>query len=99
MKTDLEIAQEIIMEPIESIAAKLGIASELLDHYGRYKAKIAIDDNLKNKPVQGKLVLVTAITPTPAGEGKSTTTIGLGDALNRLGQLTTVCIREPSLGR
>ncbi|NLZ61554.1 MAG: formate--tetrahydrofolate ligase [Acholeplasmataceae bacterium] len=99
MKTDLEIAQENKMEPIETIAAKLGINSERLEHYGRYKAKIIIDDDfILSHPVKGKLVLVTAITPTSAGEGKSTTTIGLGDALNRLGYQTTVCIREPSLG-
>ncbi|MFA5466283.1 MAG: formate--tetrahydrofolate ligase [Candidatus Izemoplasmatales bacterium] len=98
MKTDLEIAQENKMEPIESIAKKLNIALDDLEHYGKYKAKVAISDSNYSKRHNSKLILVTAITPTPAGEGKSTTTIGLGDAINKLGHLTTVCIREPSLG-
>ena len=87
------------MLPIEEIAAKLGIADADLEHYGRHKAKVSLDlyRRLETKP-NGKLVLVTAITPTPAGEGKTTTSIGLCDALNRIGKKTSVCLREPSLG-
>ncbi|MGH8757816.1 MAG: formate--tetrahydrofolate ligase, partial [Burkholderiales bacterium] len=78
---------------------KLGIDEEHLEPYGHYKAKLSLDfvDSLKNKP-DGKLILVTAITPTPAGEGKTTTTVGLGDALNRIGKKAVICLREPSLG-
>jgi len=96
---DIEIARQATKQPIEKIAATLGLTSDDLECYGRYKAKIHLDAcaaRMKNKP--GKLVLVTAITPTPAGEGKTTTTIGLGDALNQLGKKTTICLREPSLG-
>ena len=97
MKTDIEIAQEAKMRPITEIAAQLGLSDEHVIPYGRYKAKIdhrLIHDAKK----QGKLILVTAISPTPAGEGKTTTSVGLADALNRLGKKTVVCLREPSLG-
>ena len=98
-KTDLEIAQECTMEPIEKVAEKVGIPADALELYGKYKAKLSFDylKQLENNPT-GKLVLVTAINPTKAGEGKSTTTIGLGDALNRLGKKTMIALREPSLG-
>ena len=98
-KTDLEIAQECVMEPIEQVAAKVGIPSDQLEHYGKYKAKLSFD-YLRNieKNEYGKLILVTAINPTRAGEGKSTTTVGLGDAMNRLGKKTMMALREPSLG-
>ena len=85
------------MLPIEQVAAKLGIAPENLEHYGHYKAKVDIHA-MKNLPRKAKLVLVTAISPTPAGEGKTTTSIGLADALSCLGKKTVVCLREPSLG-
>ncbi len=96
---DIEIARKSKMLPISEIAAKLNIGDDDLEHYGRSKAKISLDlfRRLENEPT-GKLVLVTAITPTPAGEGKTTTSIGLCDALNRIGKRTTVCLREPSLG-
>ncbi len=96
---DIEIARRSKMLPIEEIAAKLGIADDDLEHYGKFKAKVSLDlyRRLENKPA-GKLVLVTAITPTPAGEGKTTTSIGLCDGLNRIGKKTSVCLREPSLG-
>ena len=96
---DIEIARNSTIKPIEEIAAKLGIADEDLEHYGKYKAKVSLDlyRRLESKPT-GKLVLVTAITPTPAGEGKTTTSIGLCDGLNRIGKKATVCLREPSLG-
>ena len=96
-KTDIEIAQESTMLPIEQVAAKLGIAPANLEHYGHYKAKVDIHA-MKNLPLKSKLVLVTAISPTPAGEGKTTTSIGLADALSCLGKKTVVCLREPSLG-
>ncbi len=100
--SDIEIAQASKMLPINGIAAKLGIGEEFLEPYGRFKAKISfklVNNVLARKRREcGKLVLVTAINPTPAGEGKTTTTIGLGDALNRLGVNTTLCLREPSLG-
>lgn len=95
--SDIEIAQSCKMEHIGEIAKKCGIDENDLEYYGRYKAKIDFT-HLKNMPRKGKLVLVTAITPTPAGEGKTTTTIGLADALNKIGKQTTVAIREPSLG-
>ncbi|MDD3113034.1 MAG: formate--tetrahydrofolate ligase [Candidatus Izemoplasmatales bacterium] len=99
MKTDLEIAQSVPLKPIEDIAAKIGLKPEDIERYGSTKAKIKMDVVTDPKRrADGKVILVTAITPTPAGEGKSTTTIGLGDALNRLGHPTTICIREPSLG-
>ena len=97
--TDLEIAQACELEPIEKIAAKAGIDKEAIEPYGKYKAKISFDylNSLKDKE-DGKLILVTAINPTKAGEGKSTTTVGLGDALNQLGYSTMMALREPSLG-
>ena len=99
-KSDIEIAQAAAMRPIVEVAEeKLGIPGEAVSPYGRYKAKISLDyiASLSNRP-DGKLILVTAITPTPAGEGKTTTTVGLGDALNLLGKRAMMCIREPSLG-
>ncbi len=99
-KSDIEIAQAAKMRPIMDIAReKLGIAPENLDPYGHYKAKVSMDyiKSLKSKP-NGKLILVTAITPTPAGEGKTTTTVGLTDALNHIGKKAMMCLREPSLG-
>ena len=96
---DIEIARRAKMLPIEEIAAKLGIGDDDLEHYGKHKAKVSLDlyRRLADSPT-GKLVLVTAITPTPAGEGKTTTSIGLGDGLNRIGKRATVCLREPSMG-
>lgn len=98
-KSDLEIAQECVMEPIEKVAAKVGIPEDQLEHYGKYKAKLSFDylKQIENNKM-GKLILVTAINPTKAGEGKSTTTVGLGDALNKLGKRTMMALREPSLG-
>ena len=95
MFTDLEIAQAAKMAPVTEIAKELGIDDDSLELYGKYKAKVALD-SFGNK--HGKLILVTAINPTPAGEGKSTTTIGLGDALHRLGKKTVIALREPSFG-
>lgn len=97
MLTDLEIAQQATILPIEKIAETIGLKPEDLDLYGRYKAKIHWQD-IKKAPQEGKLILVTAINPTKAGEGKSTTTIGLADALNALGKKTMVALREPSFG-
>jgi formate--tetrahydrofolate ligase len=99
MKSDIEIAQAARLQPIEQVGAKLGIPADKLFRYGPTKAKLAPDfvAGLQSKPM-GKLVLVTAISPTPAGEGKTTTTIGLGDALARIGKKAAVCLREPSLG-
>ena len=99
MMSDIEIAQKNVMEPISKIADKMGILPEELEQYGHYKAKVSLDvlKRLEKKP-NGKLVLVTAITPTPAGEGKSTTSIGLAQALNRIGKNAVVALREPSLG-
>ncbi|MEM5767633.1 MAG: formate--tetrahydrofolate ligase, partial [Bacillota bacterium] len=97
IKSDIEIAQESKMLPIEQIAAKLNLAPESLESYGHYKAKVDIHA-LKELPRKAKLVLVTAINPTPAGEGKTTTSVGLADALNKIGKKTVVCLREPSLG-
>ncbi|WP_297237136.1 formate--tetrahydrofolate ligase [uncultured Faecalicoccus sp.] len=98
-KSDLEIAQECVLEPIEKVAAKIGIPADSLEHYGKYKAKLSFDfiKELENHE-NGKLILVTAINPTKAGEGKSTTTVGLGDALNQIGKKTMMALREPSLG-
>lgn len=102
MLSDIEIAQKNIMEPISVIAKKIGLGEGDLDYYGKYKAKISLASLKKlqsqfiNKP--GKLILVTAITPTPAGEGKSTVSIGLGDGLNRIGKKAVIALREPSLG-
>ena len=95
--TDIEIAQASQMLPIEEVAAKVGIKPEQLENYGHYKAKVDIHA-LKDLPRKSKLVLVTAISPTPAGEGKTTTSVGLADALNKMGKKTIVCLREPSLG-
>ncbi|MGD9833533.1 MAG: formate--tetrahydrofolate ligase [Piscinibacter sp.] len=100
MASDIDIAQKAKLQRVAALAAeKLGIPDEHLEPYGHYKAKISLDylDTLKGRP-DGKLILVTAISPTPAGEGKTTTTVGLGDALNRIGKKTMVCLREPSLG-
>lgn len=97
MKSDIEIAHEANMVHIREIAAKLGLTEDDIEYYGKHKAKINLDV-LKNKPLKGKLILVTAITPTPAGEGKSTTTIGLAQAMNRIGKHCTIALREPSLG-
>ncbi len=99
MKSDIEIAQEVSLKPITEVVAPLGITADDLELYGKYKAKLSFDKiaSLRNeKP--GKLVLVTAINPTAAGEGKSTVTIGLADALNQIGQKTMIALREPSLG-
>ncbi|NFG27170.1 formate--tetrahydrofolate ligase [Clostridium botulinum] len=99
MKTDIEIAQEAEMLHIRNIAEKLGLDEEDIEYYGKYKCKISLDvyNKVKNNR-DGKLVLVTAINPTPAGEGKSTVTVGLGDALNKMGKNTVIALREPSLG-
>ncbi len=96
-KSDIEIAQEAKLLHISEIAQKAGIDEDFIDYYGKFKAKIDLSV-LKDKSQRAKLILVTAITPTPAGEGKSTTTIGLGQALNKLGKLSIVALREPSLG-
>ncbi|MGQ0522125.1 MAG: formate--tetrahydrofolate ligase [Betaproteobacteria bacterium] len=97
--SDIEIAQQARIERVNKVAAKLGIPEEHLEPYGHYKAKVSLDfvDGLKGRP-NGKLILVTAISPTPAGEGKTTTTVGLGDALNKIGKKAIICLREPSLG-
>ncbi len=100
MKSDIEIAQKATMKPIIELAkTKLGIDSKYLEPYGHYKAKLSLDylREIEKRP-DGKLILVTAISPTPAGEGKTTTTVGLGDALNRIGKKAIICLREPSLG-
>ena len=86
MKTDIEIAQECMMEPITKVAEKAGIPEEYLEQYGKYKAKIDYNFLKKSDKEDGKLILVTAINPTPAGEGKTTTTVGLADALQRTGE-------------
>ncbi|MFW6238222.1 MAG: formate--tetrahydrofolate ligase [Bacillota bacterium] len=97
MKSDIEIAQSAEMKPIEEIASQLGLGEEELEKYGDYKAKVKLDVLDKNRE-DGKLVLVTAMTPTRAGEGKTTTSVGLSQALNRLGETASVALREPSLG-
>ena len=99
MKSDIEIARESTMQPIVDIASKIGIPQDSVLNYGKYKAKISLDfiKSLEQKP-DGKLILVTAMTPTPAGEGKTTTTVGLGDGLNAIGKKAIICLREPSLG-
>ena len=99
MKTDIEIAQEAVMEPIVRVAEKLGIKEDDLELYGKYKAKISDEfiDSIQERP-NGKLVLVTAINPTPAGEGKTTTSVGLGEAFGKLGKKAVIALREPSLG-
>ncbi|MEK9964625.1 MAG: formate--tetrahydrofolate ligase, partial [Betaproteobacteria bacterium] len=100
MQTDIEIAQKAKLKRISEIATgRLGIPEESVEPYGHYKAKLTNEfvESLKGKP-DGKLILVTAISPTPAGEGKTTTTVGLGDAMNRIGKNALICLREPSLG-
>jgi formate--tetrahydrofolate ligase len=99
MASDIEIAQQARLDRIATVAARLGIPEESLEPYGHTKAKLSLDyvDSLAGRP-DGKLILVTAMTPTPAGEGKTTTTVGLGDALNHLGRKAAICLREPSLG-
>jgi len=99
MNPDLEIARAARLRPIQEIAAKLDIPDDAVEPYGRHKAKIGLDfiESLESRP-DGALVLVTGINPTPAGEGKTTTTVGLGDALNRIGKRAAICLREPSLG-
>lgn len=99
MLTDIEIAQRAKMEAIERVAAKIGIRDEELEFYGKYKAKLSdsVWERVKNNP-DGKLVLVTAINPTPAGEGKTTTTVGLGQAMVKIGKKAMIALREPSLG-
>ncbi len=99
MKTDIEIALEAELEPIQKVAGKLGITENELDLYGKYKAKLTDDlwTRIKDRP-DGKLVLVTAINPTPAGEGKTTTTVGLGQAMDKIGKKAIIALREPSLG-
>ena len=98
MITDIQIAQEAPMLPIKEVAAAYGIGEDELELYGKYKAKLTDElwEQVKDRK-DGKLVLVTAINPTPAGEGKTTTSVGLGDALSRLGKKTLIALREPSL--
>ena len=98
-KSDIEIARETKLQPITEVGAKLDIPEEAILQFGPYKGKISFDfiRSLTDRP-DGKLILVTAITPTPAGEGKTTTSVGLGDGLNRIGKRTAICLREPSLG-
>src|SRR5262245_41412483 len=98
-KSDIEIAEAAQKRPILEIAQNLGIAPEHLEPYGHYKAKVSLDyiKSLQDRP-NGRLILVSAITPTPAGEGKTTTTVGLAEALNFIGKKAMLCIREPSLG-
>ena len=97
-KTDIEIAQECELRPITEIAARAHVDEKYLEPYGRWKAKVDPALLRESDRKDGKLVLVTAITPTPAGEGKTTTTIGLADGLRRIGKDVTVALREPSLG-
>ncbi len=99
MASDIAIAQQAKLKRVNEVAATLGIPEEHLEPYGHYKAKVSLSyaESLASRP-DGKLILVTAISPTPAGEGKTTTTVGLGDALNRIGKKAIICLREPSLG-
>ncbi|MDE5746878.1 MAG: formate--tetrahydrofolate ligase, partial [Acetatifactor sp.] len=99
MKTDIQIAQEAALEPITLVAERMGIPEEELELYGRYKAKISDTylGQIQDRP-DGKLILVTAINPTPAGEGKTTVTVGLGEAFGKLGKKAVIALREPSLG-
>ena len=99
MLTDIEIAQSCTMQPIKTVAEKAGLLEDELEYYGKYKAKISADawKRLQDKP-DGKLILVTAINPTPAGEGKTTTTVGLGQAMDQMGKSSIIALREPSLG-
>src|SRR5690625_3277465 len=98
-KTDIEIAESVEMAPIGEIAEKAGIAESDLEMYGHYKAKVNFSafETMRDRP-DGKLILVTAINPTDAGEGKTTMTVGLGDGLNRIGKKAMIALREPSLG-
>ena len=96
-KTDIEIAQEAELLPISAVAASLGIPEDAVENYGRYKAKID-PRPLRERPEKAKLILVTAITPTPAGEGKTTTSVGLADGLHQLDKNVVLALREPSLG-
>ena len=99
VKSDIEIAREAKMKPIAEVGNKIGIPANALLNYGPYKAKVSFDFiNAAQKNRDGRLILVTAISPTPAGEGKTTTTVGLGDGLNRIGKKAMSCLREPSLG-
>ena len=99
MKSDIQIAQEVKMEPILNVAKSIGLSEDDIELYGKYKCKISLDAFKKyNNNQSGKLILVTAINPTPAGEGKSTVTVGLGDAFNKIGKKTMIALREPSLG-
>ena len=99
MKSDIEIAQEAFMEPITKVAESLDISPDELEQYGKYKAKLSDEllERIEKNP-DGKLVLVTAINPTPAGEGKTTTSVGLGQAFGKLGKKAVIALREPSLG-
>src|SRR5215813_1999122 len=99
VKSDIEIARAAKMLPVAEVATRAGIPLDAIEPYGRTKAKVSLDflKGLSGKP-DGKLILVTAMTPTPAGEGKTTTTVGLGDALNRIGKRAAIALREPSLG-
>ena len=96
MKSDIEIAQEAVMQPIKEVAATYGIGEDDLELYGKYKAKLTDElwEQVKDRP-NGKLVLVTAINPTPAGEGKTTTTVGLGEAFGKMGKKAIIALREP----
>ena len=99
MKSDIEIAQEAVLKPITEISEALGITDEELEMYGRYKAKLSEEylQRIQSNP-DGKLILVTAINPTPAGEGKTTTSVGLGQAFGKLNKKAVIALREPSLG-
>ena len=99
MKSDIEIAREANMKPIREVAELLGMSEDDLELYGKYKAKLSDDlwNRVKDRP-DGKLILMTAINPTPAGEGKTTTSVGLGQALCKMGKKAIIALREPSLG-
>src|SRR5687767_15861776 len=98
-QSDIDIERKVTLRPIEEVAARLEIPHQQLLHYGPYKAKLSLGfvRGLKDRP-DGKLILVTAMTPTPAGEGKTTTTVELGNGLNRIGKRPIICLRDPSLG-
>ncbi len=96
--SDIEIAQSTVMQPITEIAKTAGVDEKYLEQYGKYKAKVDYALLYESKRNNGKLILVTAITPTPSGEGKTTTTIGLADGMRRIGKNVAVALREPSLG-
>ena len=99
MASDIEIAQKAKVDKITTIASKINISEDFLVPYGHDKAKVSLDFlNTLHEKKEGNLILVSAISPTPAGEGKTTTTVGLGDGLNRIGKKTLICLREPSLG-